>query len=128
MVLAAALVCLAVLMLVAAGLVQTTLLRHRQARVEQHRLQAMWLAESAVDRALARLDRDAAYTGETWQVSLDDARGPRPGVAQISIEPVDGDPERRIHVLARWPADKPVRAVVYETGFTVLPPDARDDS
>ena len=35
-------------------------------RSEERTLQAEWLAESGVERAVARLAGDTSYRGETW--------------------------------------------------------------
>jgi hypothetical protein len=113
-VLAAALVCLAVVMIIGASLLRTVLLQQRQLEQEQQQLQALWLAESAVERAAARLRDSPDYRGETWEFA---SWAPSPGssgVAVIRIEPLAGDDARRqIVVEARYPQDGPHRVLQY---------------
>ncbi|MFV1968438.1 MAG: hypothetical protein ACC628_23685, partial [Pirellulaceae bacterium] len=90
-VLVAALVCLLVAILLAAGLVQSIAIQHRQCREEEKQYQSLWLAESAKGRAAAQLAADAAYSGETWRVSV----GQIEGVADIRVETPDGEPQQR---------------------------------
>jgi hypothetical protein len=105
-VLVVALVCLLIVATIGASLVQTLLLQHRQRLQERHQLQALWLAESAVQRAVARLATSADYRGETWQIDSQTLQTEWPGVAAIEVEPFPGDPaRRRIVVAARYPQD-----------------------
>ena len=66
--------------------------------------QAAWLAESAVERAAARLAADPAYSGETWAVSAAELAGPDAGLVNIRVEPAAGRPDRRV---VRVQADYP---------------------
>ena len=46
---------------------------HRdQVRAQERRIQAEWLAQAGLDRALFRLAASAGYTGETWQIAAAD--------------------------------------------------------
>ena len=117
-VLVAALVCLLVAVLVAGGLLQSIALQHRQCRNEEKHLQTLWLAESAKGRAAAQLAADAAYSGETWRVSV----GKIEGVADIQVEAPDGQPrQRRVTVEARWPDDAIQRQVLRRNLIINLP-------
>ena len=112
MVLAALLICMLIVMLVSAALVRGLVVQHRLARGEAQRLQAMWLAESAVDRAVVKLRSNAAYSGETWSVSLGEPAGAASGVAVIRVATVEGaDEQRTIAVEARWPDDPVFRVL-----------------
>jgi hypothetical protein len=105
-VLVVALVCLLLVAAIGASLVRTLLLQHRQRLQERHQLQALWLAESAVQRAVARLAESADYRGETWRVDGETLQTEWSGVALIQVEPLAGDPaRRRIVVAARYPQD-----------------------
>jgi hypothetical protein len=67
----AVLMCLIVLTLIGATLLKLGLVRRQINRDLEIRLQAEWLLESGVDRALARAaKRD--YTGETWRLAAAD--------------------------------------------------------
>ena len=43
---------------------------HRQSRVNQQQLQAEWLADAAVSRAVAHLAAEPNYRGETWRPKI----------------------------------------------------------
>ncbi len=117
-ILVAALVCLLVAILVAAGLVQSIAIQHRHCRTEESHLQSLWLAESAKGRAVAQLAADAAYAGETWRVSVEQTEG----VADIRVETLDGQPQqRRITIEARWPDDALRRRVLRRNLIIQLP-------
>jgi Tfp pilus assembly protein PilX len=104
-----ALVTLLVVTLMAGVVFRAYLQNHRQLRREQDQAQAQWLADSAVDRALAQRKLNASYTGETWQVELPRASGePAAGVATIKIEPTNDEPPAvQIKVEAHFPPDDP---------------------
>jgi hypothetical protein len=100
--LAIALATLLAVTLVAAAVVRSTLAAHRQAQVIQNELQAQWLAECAVDRAVVQLAADSSYEGETWQPAVgqpmaeagDDRNSTSPaprGVATIKVGRPDDD-------------------------------------
>ena len=86
------------------------LTEHRQLRDHDDRLQAMWLAESGLQRASVRLAGSADYTGETWVVSAESLGGDRDGRVEICVEPVADEPNaRRVHVTADYPAESEYR-------------------
>jgi Tfp pilus assembly protein PilX len=80
-------------------------LEERLARHERQRTQAWWLAEAGLERAIAQLQLDAAYRGETW--SIDAAELGRSDGALVEIQ-VRGDaalgPSREIVATAHYPA------------------------
>jgi Tfp pilus assembly protein PilX len=118
-ILAIVLACLLVVMLLGGQLVQATLTGQRQMRQLEHRQQALWLAESAVQRALQALAESSDYPGETWQWSDDGPGLSQTGRAVIAVEPVaDSDTRRVIRVAAYWP-DDPVHRVLYEREYVV---------
>jgi len=67
----AVLICLLVLGLICGVLVKLGVAYRDRVRTEERRLQAEWLAEAGVDRALARLARDPEYAGESWEIPAD---------------------------------------------------------
>ncbi len=67
----AVLICVVVLSLVGAALLKLGLARRQLSRDFEHRLQAEWLLESGLSRALAKIAALRDYKGETW--SLDPA-------------------------------------------------------
>ena len=56
-------------MVLVAGWAQLALVQSREAQATLERLQAVWLADSAIERAMARLQVEPNYRGETWQIS-----------------------------------------------------------
>ncbi len=64
----AVLVCLIVISLIGAALLKVGLAQRNQVRSQEQRLQAEWLAESGLDRALGRLAADRSYLGEKWPI------------------------------------------------------------
>jgi Tfp pilus assembly protein PilX len=113
-ILAAVLLSLLVVMLVGGELAKAISLQHRQARLAEDRLQAFWIAESAVQRAVRALAKAPEYAGETWRVPAEALGSGRAGVATIKIESAAGAaPPRRILVQAYYPED-PIQRTLYE--------------
>ena len=88
-VLMAALVLLAVILVTAGAMLQPLAATHRAARFAGRKLQAQWLAESALGRAVSKNLTDPDYTGQTWQPPAD-ANGDQ-GSARIEVQQVDGE-------------------------------------
>jgi hypothetical protein len=120
----AVIVCLIVITLISAALLRVGLAQRAQTGVAERRLQAEWLAESGLDRALARLSADRNYSGEEWPIlskdlslSAGSATSAASGAAArpaalitITVErPGDDANRRRIHVRADYPLDPPAR-------------------
>lgn len=103
LVLAAALMCLLIVMLFAAAVAQSLVLQRKASRAEARRTQAFWLAESAAGRAVTRCRADQDYAGETWQVSWSAQDREQIGVAHVEVRP-EGD-LRHIRIDARWSAE-----------------------
>jgi hypothetical protein len=110
----AALVCLMVVLLIAAGVLRMVRSERGLLQNEEHRLQADWLVESGLERALARLGDDPRYGGETWRLSTDEMAGAAPGVVTISVAPgsgadTDATNQRLVTVQADYPGDSDLR-------------------
>ena len=114
-----ALVVLLVIGLVAGLAMRALLQSHRQARGAELLVQAELLADSAIGRAVAMLESDPGWQGETWRVSLADsgrekeeqgAADPETtGSATIRVEKLAAEPSQlRISVEAIYPND-PIR-------------------
>ncbi len=74
-------------------------------------LQAQWVAEAAIERAVARLAADVNYQGETWTLSAADLAGDDGAKVVIHIEKAADRPDgRRIRVEAECPDDPVHRA------------------
>ncbi len=102
-VLIVAMVCLLISSMILGVLAHIGMLHYRQQRAEQERMQAAWLAESAIERAADRLAADRNYTGEAWQLSAADLGGAFEGNVQISVA---GEADNRvITVAALYPSN-----------------------
>ncbi|HEY2159042.1 MAG TPA: hypothetical protein VGH33_25665 [Isosphaeraceae bacterium] len=101
---AVAVVVLFLLVLLGGGLLRVVWMRHADLRGAERRLQAEWLAESALDRASARLAADSGYRGETWNIPAERLNGRDAATVLIEVRPVPDHPDRRA-LLAR--ADYP---------------------
>jgi hypothetical protein len=131
----AVLVCLVVISLVGGALLKVGLAHRNVVRAQEQRLQSEWLAESGIQRALARLAGDRNYDGEEWLVSAADLGLPErpvePGstaksgpaaVVTIAVEKNEGGTStRRVSVQADFPREGPGRSrtsrhVLYEFG------------
>jgi len=118
-----ALVCVAVASIFMVVMVRRALSEWKMVRLEARQVQCRWLAESALDRAAARLASDPKYQGETWTIPGD--RLPRQEKATVKIEVStrpDKPLERLIRVQADWPEDDPARARVSKQTTIDLPP------
>lgn len=117
----AVLICFVVLGLMITALVKLGVAYRDQIRTAERRLQAEWLAEAGVDRALAKLSYDPDYKGETWEIPVDELglpavkdteKGPA-AVVKIEVEPAKGqDGGRILRVRADYPPDSPRRVRV----------------
>jgi Tfp pilus assembly protein PilX len=97
--------------LVCAGLLKVALARRTEVGMEERRLQASWLAESALGRASARLADSDSYAGETWEVGPEELGGRGPGSVLIRVDSIPEHPDRRrVTVRADYPSDSSRRA------------------
>ena len=80
-------------------------------QTQYRQAQAAWLADSALERAAARLAADPAYRGETWTVTAAELTGTAGGRVVIVVEPVAGEPaRRRVRAAADYPDSPQFRA------------------
>jgi hypothetical protein len=97
---------LLIVSLVSAAMTRAGVRQHRQSRRSELRLQALWLADSAVQRAQHALGQSPDYQGETWRVPAEVLGAEHAGEAFIEVRPVaEPAPGRRIRVQAVYPAD-----------------------
>ena len=101
-----ALVCVGLASVVLLALLRLAVAWDDVARIEEKQLQANWLAESALDRAAARLAADADYEGETWRVTPQLLGGREAAVVKIEVQRLPDSPtRRRVRVRADYPED-----------------------
>jgi len=124
-----ALVCVAVASIFMLVMVRRALGEWKMVRLEARQVQCRWLAESALDRAAARLAADPKYQGETWKIPAsrllgrEQAAESGSAVVKIDVNTPAGKPSQRlIHVRADWPEDTPVRARASKEVTIELPP------
>ncbi len=122
------LICLVIALAVGGAVLRTGLARRGQARAEERRLQADWLAESGLERASAQLAEAPDYAGETWQVPASDLGGRDDGSVTIAVEAVEGHPRRRlVRARADYPRDPSRRARVSKQATIDLAPEPSGD-
>jgi hypothetical protein len=132
----AVLVCLIILTLIGATLLKLGLVRRQINRDFELRLQAEWLVESGVNRALARAAK-SDYKGETWRLTaadlgLPERREPINGqeksdvdaaIVTITVDQPETEARRRrIRVQADYPISGEHRSRFSQELFTDLEP------
>jgi Tfp pilus assembly protein PilX len=105
------LVSLLVVGMLVASLLKMALLQDRQLGYEQFRLQAIWLAESGMERAVSRSSTDPAYAGETWRIEPDQLGGAAAATVIIRVENNETNSrQRKIIIEAVYPEEGPHQA------------------
>jgi hypothetical protein len=118
-----ALVCVALAAVVMVIAVRRALGEWKMVRLEAQQVQCRWLAESALDRAAARLAADPKYAGEVWKIAARTLRGKEDGekedrsaggaVVKIDVSTPPNEPSRRVvRAQADWPEDASARVRV----------------
>jgi type II secretory pathway component PulK len=103
--------CLIVFAIVFGVLTKLCFAERSQARAEERRLRAVWLAESGLERAWSKLSASKSYAGETWEIPARTLHGPDGAVVRIAVETVAGKPEwRRVTATADTPREGTSRA------------------
>jgi len=88
------------------SLARLAAVERRAARTRQWNAQARWLAEAALERAVAQLYERADYSGETWTIAPEEFSGRQGAVVRIGVEPLADRPDRcRVRVEADFPDD-----------------------
>jgi hypothetical protein len=113
------LICLVIVTMISGALLKVGVAERDAARARERELQAEWLAQSGLERALARLAQKPEYAGETWQLATSDLRSGEPAAGGkgpaaevlITVQPPAGKPRSRlIKVQADVPPDPARRA------------------
>ncbi len=92
MVLVAAMICLLAATALCGNVVRSILLRHHDVVDAGVQLQAEWLCEAGLQRALAAARADPAYEGETWVVPKTSL--PEANEATVVLTAIGGDSRR----------------------------------
>ena len=97
-------VCVMLASLAAASLMKMAVAQRRMIETQHWQLQAAWLAEAGLERAAARLDADAQYTGETWDLPAAEMPALHGAAVKIEVAAAPRRPNRRlVHVRADYP-------------------------
>ena len=105
------LVCAMVALAILVSLVKLAAAGRRMVDQQSWQVQAVWLAESGLERAAWRLAADADYKGETWTLPADQLAAADAAVVQIRVETIPEQPNRRlVRVRADYP-DHPTNRV-----------------
>src|SRR5262245_19206955 len=105
------LVSLLVVGMLVASLLRMALLQDRQLGYEQFRLQAGWLAESGLERAVSRSSADSGHAGETWRFEPGQLESSSAATVVIRLEKEETNSRlRKIIVEAVYPEVGPHQA------------------
>ncbi len=105
------LACLSAVMVLFAAWLRVLAIEHRHIRAASNSLQAEFLAESGIARAVALLTANAKYQGEKWQIEARSLAAPAGATVTIEVAAVSDQPRaRRVTVAAEFPAAGPSRA------------------
>ncbi len=86
--------------------VHSILRQHRRQKTRMTLVQSRYLAQSAIERAVARLRQNADYTGEEWQIAAGEINSRDSATVSIEVSNDKNKPEQRsVSVVARWPAN-----------------------
>jgi hypothetical protein len=141
----AVLICLIVITLTGGALIKSALAQRKLVRAQEHRLQADWLAESGAQRAIARLEINPGYQGETWSITAAElghgetsppaeqrgGSGQAIALVTIAVERLPGNDNksrRRIRVTADYPREPALRSRSTKHLLHDLEPPKRGDS
>lgn len=92
--------------------VRNIVLQNRLTRSIEFKTHAAWLAESALQRAGARMALDSTYTGETWERPISLSGSVVPARATIRVLADTTDIHKVVHVEAMLFAGQPAQTVV----------------
>jgi Tfp pilus assembly protein PilX len=105
-VLAVALICLLVITALGGLLLRALIAERRQSERQRYETQALWIAESAVQRAMSQLASNPDYAGETWRLETEQNGANAPGSAVIQLRSTADDRTQvRILVEVQYPTD-----------------------
>src|SRR5262245_15464153 len=94
-----------------ASMLRVALLQDRQLGYEQFRLQASWLVESGLERAVSRSAAEPDYRGETWRLEPDQLGGAAAATVVVRVEKDETNSRRHtIFIEAVYPEEGPHQA------------------
>lgn len=96
-------VCLLIITMLLASLLKSALMQRRQVMREQFRIQAEWLAESALERAVEQRLKNPDYRGEVWEISTEELGTSYAGSAEIELKPETRTDRLSIEARVQYP-------------------------
>lgn len=79
-------ICLVLSLAIIGELLKQSSIELKQLKKEQYRLQSIWLADAAAQRAITKLSNQTNYDGEIWKLLPEDIGGEFPGEVLIEID------------------------------------------
>jgi hypothetical protein len=103
-VMAAALVCLLIVMSILGSMLQAALRAQRQLRVERDRRQVEFLLQAGAHRAVERLSTDPAFRGDMWSLPAEAIVGRGRGSVTSEVSPASNEQSWQVRIVAEYPA------------------------
>ncbi len=98
-------ICLVLSLTIIGELLKQSSIELKQLKKEQYRIQSIWLADAAAQRAITKLRNQPDYDGEVWSLLPEEIGGNFPGEVLIEIERnVQNDKSFTIRTTASYPA------------------------
>ncbi|QDT94726.1 hypothetical protein [Gimesia aquarii] len=106
-------ICLILSLTIIGELLKQSSTEIKQLKKEQYRLQSIWLADAAAQRAITKLNNQTDYDGEMWSLSPEDIGGEFPGEVLIEIDrSIQKNNSITIRTTASYPAKSTERVRV----------------
>ena len=102
-------VCMLIITMLLASLLKSALMQRRQLIREQYRVQAEWLAESALERAAQQRLENPQYQGEVWEISAEDLGTRYKATAEIELKREAKTDRLSIQARVQYPEDSTYR-------------------
>ncbi len=97
-------ICMIIITTMIGAMLRHVTLANRQMKQRMYQIQATWLAESGVERAVFAIQHDADYSQEVWRVTAEELDGPHAGQVVIRVHSeTDDDSLVAVDVLAIYP-------------------------
>lgn len=107
------LMALLVASIVIASLVRITGLAHRQLMNEELQMQANLIADSACDRARAKLQQQPDFQSDIWNIPASQLNSGREAIVRTDITPLlEQSSTKSIQIVVDYPIDHPNRVRV----------------
>ncbi|QDU06807.1 hypothetical protein [Gimesia aquarii] len=100
-------ICLVLSLTIIGELLKQSSIEIKQLKKEQYRLQSIWLADAAAQRAITKLSNQTDYDGEIWTLLPEDIGGEFPGEVLIEI---DRSIQKNNSIIIRTTASYPAKS------------------